>query len=100
MKKRAFILILGLIAAFNGCGEEVSYDPDADARGHTAPTAVTAALNAKVLEELPFSDQQDFVECRQGFIAGDPDLRVKNSRGEIIWNQPAYGFIKDQAPSS
>jgi len=100
MKKIAVVLLPVLVAAIVGCEQKHPYDPDADAQGHTTPTAITKALNAKVLEELPFSDQQDFIECRRGLIASDPDLRVKNSEGEFLWDQPAFGFIKDSAPSS
>ncbi|MCP4667344.1 MAG: MBL fold metallo-hydrolase, partial [Deltaproteobacteria bacterium] len=100
LKKLSLIFLLGLAAVFSACEKKVPYDPDADAQGHTAPTALTAELNAEVLKELPFSDKQDFKECQRGFIAGDPDLRVMDSRGDIIWNQPAYGFIKNEAPSS
>lgn len=100
MKQMAVILSLILAVMIAGCVKKIPYAPDADAHGHVAPTALTAEMNTKVLEELPFSDQQDFMECKKGLIASHPDLRVKDANGEIIWDQPAYEFIKDQAPSS
>ncbi|MBW1894317.1 MAG: MBL fold metallo-hydrolase, partial [Deltaproteobacteria bacterium] len=93
-------MTLVILVAITGCTKKIPYAPDADIHGHTAPTTFTAEMNSKVLEELPFSDQQSFVECRQGLIASDPDLRVSDSEGTVIWDQPAYGFIKDKAPSS
>ena len=100
MKKIAVILSLIFAATIVGCVKKIPYAPDADRQGHTAPTSITAELNVNVLEELPFSDQQDFMECQKGLIVSHPDLRVKGPDGEIIWDQPAYDFIKDNAPSS
>ncbi len=100
MKQIAVIFILGLMLILIGCGKKSSYNPDADSQGHTAPTAITVALNDKVLMELPFDDRQDFVDCKRGLIASDTDLKVKSAKGEIIWNQPAYGFVKGNAPGS
>jgi alkyl sulfatase BDS1-like metallo-beta-lactamase superfamily hydrolase len=100
MKTRIVLFFLFLTMTCAGCEKEMPNDPDADAQGHTAPTSVTVALNKKVLEELPFSDRQAFEDNMRGLIASDPDLRVKNSRGEIIWDQPSYAFIDGDAPGS
>ena len=100
MKRTAFILLLGLLIILSGCEKAPPIDPKADAGGHTPPTRETEQRNARVKDELPFSDEQGFVDCRRGLIASDPDLRVQNAKGDFIWNQPAYGFIKDEAPSS
>ncbi len=100
MKKMTVILSILLAATTIGCVKKIPYAPDADKYGHTAPTPITREMNARVLEELPFSDQQDFMECRKGLIASPPDLRVTADDGEIIWDQPAYNFIQGEAPSS
>ncbi len=100
MKEKILILLLISVAIFTGCNGEIPYEPDADTNGHTTPTAITAELNASVLDALPFSDQQSFVECQKGLIASDPDLRVTDSEGTVVWDQTAYGFIKDDAPRS
>jgi alkyl sulfatase BDS1-like metallo-beta-lactamase superfamily hydrolase len=100
MSKRFAVLMLISVFAMAGCEKKIPYAPDADARGNTAPTAITAALNAKVLEELPFSDQQSFVESQKGLIASDPELIVRGPDGNIIWDQTAYDFIEGDAPPS
>jgi alkyl sulfatase BDS1-like metallo-beta-lactamase superfamily hydrolase len=100
MKKMTVILSILLAATTIGCVKKIPYAPDANKYGHTAPTPITREMNARVLEELPFSDQQDFMECRKGLIASPPDLRVTADDGEIIWDQPAYSFIQGEAPSS
>ena len=88
----------GLIS-LTACGG-VSYGPDADKQGHTAPTSYTTNANKAVLDELPFKDQQDFEEANKGFIATDNDLKVKGRDGSIIWDQSAFEFIKGEAPAS
>lgn len=100
MKRTAVVLTLVSIIAISGCVKKIPYSPDADARGNTAPTAITKEMNARVLGELPFSDRQSFIECRKGLIASDPDLRVHDPEGNTIWNQPAYEFVSGNAPGS
>ncbi len=101
MKRIAINLSIILAFLFIGCEKsKIDVGPDADSRGHTVPTEITARANADVLKELPFHNQQDFIDARKGLIASDPDLRVKNSQGEIIWNQGAYEFVEGDAPAS
>ncbi len=100
MKKTAVILLLIYVAAIFGCAKKVPYAPDADLKGHTAPTAITAKLNASVLETLSFSDRQSFMEAQKGLIATDTDLMVPDADGNVIWDQAAYGFVRGEAPSS
>ncbi len=88
-----------LVAA--GCGKnKIDPGPDADAQGHSSPTEITARANVEFGKKLSLDDRQDFENARQGLIARDEDLRVKNSKGELIWNQPAYEFMHGDAPAS
>jgi alkyl sulfatase BDS1-like metallo-beta-lactamase superfamily hydrolase len=81
------------------CGKK-PYDPDVDSNGHSAPTEATIRANNAVLDELDFSDQQDFEDARRGLIASDPALQAKSENGEMVWSMPAYGFIEGEAPAS
>ncbi len=74
--------------------------PEADAQGHTAPTETTAKANARVLEELPLDDPQDFEDARRGLIASDPELRIEAGDGSPIWDQAGNKFIEGAAPAS
>lgn len=96
-KRAAAILLIGLTALY-GC--EAKYNADVDANGNTAPTAFTLKANAKVLEELPLGDTQDFEDARRGLIASDPALRVQGADGSVIWDMGAYDFIHGEAPDS
>ncbi|MCP3943780.1 MAG: MBL fold metallo-hydrolase [Desulfobacteraceae bacterium] len=90
-----FFLIL------NGCANNHNdSDPNADSQGNTSPTKITARTNARVAQELLFQDNQDFEDAQKGFIASNPNLKIKNSRGEFVWNQEDYNFIKGDAPAS
>ncbi len=100
MKRIAVTLLLPLAVALGGCDEKMELGPDADALGHTAPTQATAKANAKVLDELPFSDRQDFEDAKRGLIASHPGLIIEDAYGGFVWNLPAYEFIDGEAPAS
>jgi len=95
-----------LVLALSGCAgkkEAPGFDGTdlpPDVAGNTAPSAYTVALNARVAESLPLSDQQDFEDAKRGLVASDPELRVVNTAGTAIWDMPSYGFIDGDAPTS
>lgn len=84
----------------SACDHSPEFAASADEQGHSAPTAATIKANEAVLDELDFSDRQDFEDAKRGLIAADPDLRVKAADGRNVWNMPAYGFIGDSPPGS
>ena len=71
-----------------------------DNYGFTEPTEYTVKANARVKDELPLDDQQDFEDARRGFIAIDPELKVKRANGKLAWDMTAYDFIEGDAPPS
>ncbi len=100
-----FCKVLSLILLFSACSEPVKYEEGADAQGHTAATPATIKVNKSVLTQLPFNDRTDFDDVKRGFIASEQNLVIKDDDGTIIWDMPAYDFIKYQgevgnAPSS
>lgn len=96
------IILISLVFFFLAGCESKGTDsaPDTDPQGHTPPTRATARANAEFEKELDFNDSRDFQTAEQGLLVQDPDLRVKNLSGEIIWNMPAYEFVKGKAPAS
>jgi len=101
MNKIIVILIIGLFFGATGCGKKKMYvDTGVDENGFSAPTQFTGEVNAKILKELPFSDNTDFSQANRGFIARDEELRVYGENGKVIWDQPAYNFITGDSPSS
>ncbi|MGH8454851.1 MAG: alkyl/aryl-sulfatase, partial [Nevskiales bacterium] len=99
MRIAIFLLASVLSIALSACGKP-AYDADADEQGHTAATAATKEVNAKVLEELDFSDRQDFEDAKRGLIASDPDLKIAGPEETPVWDMPSYAFIKGEAPDS
>ena len=59
-------------------------------------TDATKATNAKTLKELPFSNTQDFVDAKKGFIAPLPDGGIiKNAKDQPVWDLTEFSFIKE-----
>ena len=93
----SLFLCLGLTA----CSEPaVELDSSADAQGHSAPSEYTLQANRELAASLPLADQQDFEDATRGFIGTDEPLQVFNASGDIVWDMPAYDFIKGEAPGS
>jgi alkyl sulfatase BDS1-like metallo-beta-lactamase superfamily hydrolase len=60
-----------------------------------------AGRNAAVLDEVPFSDRQDFIDAERGFIASLPDATIRNEAGRVVWSMADYGFLGgDKAPDT
>jgi alkyl sulfatase BDS1-like metallo-beta-lactamase superfamily hydrolase len=98
---KIFLILLLLSLVVLGCGKDkIESGPNADEQGHTSPTRATTRSNSEFGKELPFNDQQDFENAQRGLVAKDPDLRIKNTQGEFIWNQPGYEFMQGDAPAS
>lgn len=63
-------------------------------------TKTTKMAQERVLNALPFSDQQDFEDARRGFIAA-PTLPLRDEKGVPVWNLAPYEFLKrEQAPDT
>ncbi len=96
-----FLLVLAGAAA---CGPEQpgrsAWAPDADAQGHTAPTASTRDANARAGAALPLTDAQDFEAAERGLVARDPDVVVAAADGSPVWDTRAYAFQEGDAPES
>jgi alkyl sulfatase BDS1-like metallo-beta-lactamase superfamily hydrolase len=60
-------------------------------------TEATKAANLAVLEQLPFSDQEDFVNVKRGFIAAIEGGRIENAQGRAIWDLGQFSFVDTSA---
>ena len=92
------LAITGLF--LTACDRELPINPGADGDGHTAPTLATVEYNAAVLEDLDFSDRQDFEDASRGLIASDPSLKIMAKDDSLVWNLAANRFIAGDAPAS
>ena len=61
-------------------------------------TTTTAQINAALLEELPFADQQDFEDAQRGFIATLPEVVIKADDGHTVWSLKGYEFLDQEEP--
>jgi len=65
-----------------------------------AASGTTKKINAGVLQQLPFTDRQDFEDARRGFIAPLPDGGViRDKDGKPVWDLTSFSFIKEGAPA-
>ncbi len=92
---RLALVLASLLAA---CGGEeapppLPSAPDADAHGHTAPTAATLAAREARVAGLPLGDPQDREDATRGLVARDEAL-------DLVWDRPAYDFVEGDAPDS
>jgi len=59
----------------------------------------TARANAKVWQELPFSNTEDFDDAEKGFIVTIPDALIYGDNGQIAWSLKDYEFLYgDEVP--
>lgn len=60
----------------------------------------TAEVNRAVLQQLPFSNREDFELASRGLIAQDDNLQIKNAEGRVIWDMSVYDFLEEDRPDS
>ena len=99
-------LVVSIVAlALAGCSERegepgrLAASQD-DASGHVAPSPFTVDANAKVLGELPFSDQTDFEDANRGFLAARQDAVIRTEAGLVVWNLDDFAFEEGDSPDS
>jgi alkyl sulfatase BDS1-like metallo-beta-lactamase superfamily hydrolase len=99
----SLLLSASLMTALSACDSHPEFEHDADAQGHTAPTAVTIKANKAVLDNRPFANKNDFKNAERGLIAQEEDLTIAHLNGENVWGMPDYDFIDtdgENAPGS
>jgi len=82
-----------IIITIQACSKLVPIEQGADDAGFSSPTVATTKVNESLLEQLPFSNKQDFVDAQRGFIAKIPALRIQKAQGEVIWDMAEYDFV-------
>ncbi|HXJ79879.1 MAG TPA: alkyl sulfatase dimerization domain-containing protein [Candidatus Methylomirabilis sp.] len=59
-------------------------------------TPITLAQHRAMLGALPFADQQDFEDARQGFMGTLPEVEIRNDQGRVVWSLRDYAFLADE----
>src|SRR5262249_18796873 len=62
------------------------------------PSTFTLAAQAKVQEELNWSDRRDFALADRGFLGTRADPLIRNAAGQPVWDLSAFDFLKADAP--
>ena len=60
----------------------------------------TRRANAQVMEQLPFSDRQDFENAARGLLRKPDTLTIKDASGKVVWDLETYkAFIALDTPA-
>lgn len=54
----------------------------------------------EVKKSLPFTDTQDFDDASRGFITTREPNTVENGDGDLVWDNDAYSFLKEDPPNT
>ncbi|MBH1965582.1 MAG: MBL fold metallo-hydrolase [Comamonadaceae bacterium] len=60
----------------------------------------TLAANARLIDELDFTDQRDFEAARRGFIDTLPEAHIEADSGGVSWSMRPYGFLSGKTPDT
>jgi alkyl sulfatase BDS1-like metallo-beta-lactamase superfamily hydrolase len=64
------------------------------------PSATIESAHREHLTTFPFDDTTDFDNADRGFIAALSPCVVKAADGRVVWDNDAYAFLADEAPTS
>lgn len=64
------------------------------------PTAPIENAHTEHLATLPFEDTTDFDDADRGFIAAMQPCVVTAADGRVVWDNDAYNFLADEAPTT
>lgn len=68
---------------------------ECEAQSQPAHSA-TVASNQSVKTHLNFTNRQDFVDSKRGFIATNEPLVIKDKSGEPVWDMNGYDFLSGE----
>jgi len=64
------------------------------------PQASIRQAHAAALAALPFDDVDDFVAADRGYIGTLDDPKIRNDKGDVVWDASSYDFVQGDAPAS
>ena len=70
--------------------------PHFDSKG-AQPSPSTQTLQSALRASLPFEDERDFEESRQGFIAAPNYRQILGANQNVVWDMARYDFMLDGA---
>ncbi|MFE0137921.1 alkyl/aryl-sulfatase [Streptomyces sp. NPDC059037] len=91
LNRRNFVAAAGAAAAAMALSPDTVSALDNDggtSKGHTATDE----------GDVDFDDRDDFADADKGFIAALVPGVVKNAKGDVVWDNDAYAFLKKDAP--
>ncbi|GAB3117849.1 alkyl sulfatase dimerization domain-containing protein [Janibacter alkaliphilus] len=68
--------------------------------GPRPPSPHIAAQHARLLESLPFEDEQDLEDAARGFIDRLDPAVIRAEDGRVVWDNDSFAFVTGDAPVS
>lgn len=93
--------VLAVLVVLSGCEAEAPIPglETIDKRSKPA-TAYTQTMNRELLQQLPFSDRQDFDNATRGFIATNKGARTIDANGATVFSLEGMRFLEGDAPDT
>lgn len=67
---------------------------------HNPASSFIETQHADALATMPFGDTQDFDDTDRGFIAALEPAVIKDSDGQVVWDNDSYSFLSGDAPTT
>jgi len=64
------------------------------------PEASIRKAHAKARASLPFDDVDDLAAADRGFLGTLDDPKIRDDKGEVVWDASTYDFVTGDAPES
>lgn len=64
------------------------------------PEASIREAQAQALASLPFDDVDDFAAAERGFLGTLDDPKIRNDKGDVVWDASTFDFVQGDAPDS
>jgi alkyl sulfatase BDS1-like metallo-beta-lactamase superfamily hydrolase len=64
------------------------------------PEASIGEAQARALASLPFDDVDDFAAAERGFLGTLDDPKIRNEKGDVVWDASTFDFVQGDAPDS
>ena len=89
MKRRKILISIFLILSISNIASQ-----KLDNSKRKEATKFTIDKNKEVEKELDFSNKQDFIEAKKGFIATWPNDEILDKNGNVVWSFKNFKFLE------
>lgn len=63
-------------------------------------SATVKTQNGQAMQDLPFTDEQDFADAQRGFLGALEPGVVTDAAGKTVWDGDGFAFLEEECPDS